>query len=310
MTSKILVTGAAGFIGSNLVDRLISDGHNVVGLDDLSSGKRENLPDDFDLLVMDIRSEDTHALIKEMEPEVVFHLAAQISVAVSAREPKLDADINVGGSLNILDAIGSTDSTSSTRFVHFSSGGTVYGEPEYLPARESTPLSPLAPYAASKSAVEIYLPVFERLYAIESSTVRLGNVYGPRQDPHGEAGVIAIFTRAMLDGKEMKIFGDGFDERDYVFVDDVIDALVTVGLGTRTGIFNIASGVGTNPNTLYGMLAELTGHTKPAVHGEPRPGDINKIYLDVSKAKRELGWEPKVSLEEGLRRTVDWFKSH
>ena len=152
--------------------------------------------------------------------------------------------------------------------------------------------------------------MFERLYAIESSIVRLGNVYGPRQDPHGEAGVIAIFTRAMLDGKEMKIFGDGFDERDYVFVDDVIDALVTVGLGTRTGIFNIASGVGTNPNTLYGMLAELTDHTKPAVYGEPRPGDIHKIYLDVSKAKRELGWEPKVSLEEGLRRTVEWFKSH
>ena len=277
-------------------------------MDDLSSGKNENLNPKLEFAKIDIRDSDIGDLVHEIDPSVVYHLAAQISVAVSAREPKLDAEINILGTLNLLDALATAGKYSSTRFIHFSSGGTVYGEPDQLPARETTPLAPLAPYAASKSAVEMYLPVFERLHGIESSTVRLGNVYGPRQDPHGEAGVIAIFTRAMLDGHKMKIFGDGFDQRDYVYVDDVVDALMTVGFSEIRGTFNIASGFGTSPNTLFEKLANLCNYDSPPEHGDPRPGDINNIYLDVSKARRELSWEPKISLDEGLRLTVDWFK--
>jgi len=301
------VTGAAGFIGSHLIDRLLADGFKVTGIDDLSSGKLENLPAGFDLRDMDIRDPELREVVAEVRPDVVFHLAAQMSVAVSAREPMLDADVNIGGSLNLLEGIRSLND-KTVKFVHFSSGGMVYGEPKDLPASEATPVHPLSPYGASKLAVETYLPIYERLCDLKPTVVRLGNVYGPRQDPHGEAGVVAIFTMAMLAGRPFVIFGDGNDKRDYVFVGDVIDALMKVADSSRPGPFNIATAIGTSPNQLFLTIADLCEHTDAPVYAPPRPGDVDRIFLDVSKAENELGWSPQVSLEDGLRTTVEWFR--
>jgi UDP-glucose 4-epimerase len=301
------VTGAAGFIGSHICDRLLAEGYGVVGIDDLSSGKRSNLPEGFDLREMDLRDSAVRDVIAEIRPDVVLHLAAQMSVAVSAREPVLDADINVVGTLNLLEGIRALEG-KTVKFVHFSSGGTVYGEPKDLPADEQTPVRPLSPYAASKLAVETYLPIYERLSGLDHSVIRLGNVYGPRQDPHGEAGVVAIFAQAMLGKKPLKIFGTGTDERDYVYVEDVVEAVVMIAECSLPGPFNIATGIGTNPNRIFEMIAKLCDYGEEAVHVAPRAGDIEKIYLDVSKAKSELDWSPKISFEDGLKTTVDWFR--
>ena len=303
-----LVTGAAGFIGSHISDRLLVEGYTVVGIDDLSSGKLSNLPDGFDLREMDLRNSAVRDVIAEIRPDVVLHLAAQMSVAVSAREPLLDADINVVGTLNLLEGIRALE-RKTVKFVHFSSGGTVYGETTDLPADELTPVRPLSPYAASKLAVETYLPIYERLCGLDHSVIRLGNVYGPRQDPHGEAGVVAIFAMAMLGKKSLKIFGTGTDERDYVYVDDVVEAVVKVA--ERSSLhapFNIGTGIGTNPNRIFEILADLCDYEEEAVHVAPRDGDIEKIYLDVSKAKSELNWSPQISFEDGLKTTVEWFR--
>ena len=308
MTGKTaLVTGAAGFIGSHLCDRLSADGFTVTGIDDLSSGKLDNLPAGFDLREMDLRDPEVREVVADIRPNVVLHLAAQMSVAVSAREPLLDADINVVGTLNLLEGIRALED-KTVKFIHFSSGGTVYGEPTELPADESTAVRPLSPYAASKLAVETYLPIYERLCGLDHSVIRLGNVYGPRQDPHGEAGVVAIFAQAMLGNKPLKIFGTGTDERDYVYVDDVVEAVVKIADSSLPGPFNIATGIGTNPNRIFEMIADLCDYEDGAVHVAPRAGDIEKIYLDVSKAKAELGWSPKVSFEDGLKTTVEWFQ--
>lgn len=280
-----------------------------MGIDNLSSGERSSLPPEVELKHLDLRDLEVQQVVQEVEPDIVLHLAAQMSVAVSAREPMLDADINVLGSLNLLEGIRALKN-KTVMFVHFSSGGTVYGEPSDLPADESTATVPLSPYAASKLAIETYLPIYERLCGLRHAVIRLGNVYGPRQDPHGEAGVVAIFTRAMLEGKPLKIFGTGTDQRDYVFIDDVVDAVDSVINAQLPGPFNIATGLGTDPNTIFKLLAELCDHTEPPDHVDPRPGDIERIFLDISKAKRELGWEPKVSLDEGLRRTVEWFREN
>jgi UDP-glucose 4-epimerase len=302
-----LVTGAAGFIGSHLVDRLLVDGYSVVGLDNLYSGRRKNLPAEFDFRVMDLRDSTVRDVVAEIQPDVVLHLAAQMSVSVSAREPLLDADINVVGTLNLLEGIRALED-KTVKFVHFSSGGSVYGEPTDLPADELTPVRPLSPYAASKLAVETYLPIYERLCGLDHSVVRLANVYGPRQDPHGEAGVVAIFAKAMLEKKPLKIFGTGTDERDYVYVDDVVEAVMMVAERSIPGPFNIGTGKGTNPNRIFELMAEICDYEQQAVYVAPRVGDIEKIYLDVSKAKAELGWSPAVSFEDGLKTTVEWFR--
>lgn len=257
---------------------------------------------------MDLRNSAVRDVIAEIRPDVVLHLAAQMSVTVSVREPLLDADINVVGTLNLLEGIRALE-RKTVKFVHFSSGGTVYGEPTDLPADELTPVRPLSPYAASKLAVETYLPIYKQLCGLDHSVIRLGNVYGPRQDPHGEAGVVAIFAMAMLGKKPLEIFGTGTDERDYVYVDDVVEAVVKVS--ERSSLhapFNIGTGIGTNPNRIFEMLAELCDYEEEAVHVAPRDGDIEKIYLDVSKAKSELNWSPQVSFEDGLKTTVEWFR--
>lgn len=301
------MTGAAGFIGSHLCDRLLADGYSVTGIDDLSSGKRENLPADFDLRVMDIRSAEIHDVIVEIRPDFVFHLAAQISVSISTRKPQLDADVNVGGALNLLEGIRALDN-QSVKVVYITSGGTAYGDPEVLPADESTPVRPLSPYGVSKFAVEQYLTVYEKLCGLEYSIIRLANIYGPRQDPHGEAGVVAIFSKAMLAGKPLTVFGDGTDERDYVYVEDVVEAISLAAGDSSTGPYNVGTGIGTSTNRIFEVIAQHSGHTDPAVHVSARLGDIKRISLDSSKAERELGWLPQVNLEDGLKATVDWFR--
>ena len=302
-----IVTGAAGFIASHLVDRLISDGYTVTGIDDLSTGRLANLPADFDLRQLDIRDPEVRKIVSEVRPDFVFHLAAQISVSVSAREPVMDAEVNVLGALNLFEGIRAVEG-KTTKVLYVTSGGTAYGEPSVLPADESTPVRPLSPYGASKLAIETYLPVYERLCGLDYSIIRLANIYGPRQDPHGEAGVVAIFARAMLSGKSLTIFGDGNDERDYVYVGDVVDAIVKAAENSRPGPFNVGTGEGTSTNRIFEVVAENCGHTDDAVHGPPRPGDVNRIYLDATRAGKELGWTPKITLEDGLKTTVDWFR--
>lgn len=302
-----LVTGAAGFIGSHLVDRLLADGYEVIGIDDLSSGRLENLPEGFDLREMDIRDSEVREVVVEIRPDVVFHLAAQISVSVSAREPLLDADVNIGGALNLLEGIRALGD-DAVKLVYITSGGTAYGDPEVVPADESTPVRPLSPYGASKLAIETYLPIYESLCDLEYSIIRLANVYGPRQDPHGEAGVVAIFAKAMLADKPLTVFGDGKDERDYVFVGDVVDAISRAAGSELSGPFNIGTGVSTSTNRIFEVVASNCDHTDTAVHSPARAGDINRISLDASRAERELGWVPRVSLEDGLKTTVEWFK--
>jgi len=292
-----------------LVDRLITDGFSVAGIDNLSSGKLENLPDGFDLHQMDIGDPAVREVIAEIQPDIVFHLAAQISVSVSTREPQLDADVNVGGALNLLEALRAVGGDSrATQVVYVTSGGTAYGDPEIVPADESTPIRPLSPYGASKYAVEMYLPIYENLMGLEYSIVRLANVYGPRQDPHGEAGVVAIFAKAMLAGKPLTVFGDGNDERDYVYVGDVVDAIIRASNGSHQGPFNVGTGIRTSTNRVFELVARHCGHSEEAVHGAAREGDIRRISLDSSRAKRVLGWSAEVDIESGLERTVEWFQ--
>ena len=301
-----LVTGGAGFIGSHLVDALVARGDGVAVIDDMSSGKSGYLNPAAEFYVVDIRDDDVGNVMKTVGPDVVFHVAAQISVSVSARAPKFDAETNILGSLNVLDAM---SAAGASKMVFVSTGGAMYGEPETLPAPETAEARPAAPYGASKLAVENYLPVYKGLRGIDYSIIRPANVYGPRQDPHGEAGVVAIFTRAMLAGEAIRIFGDGTDERDYVFVEDVVDALIGASDGPGTGPYNIGSGRGTSVNDIAAKLAGLTGYGDEPQYLPQGPGDLRRISLDASLAKKELGWSPTASLNDGLRQTVDWFRS-
>ncbi len=306
---KSIVTGGAGFIGSHLVDRLIASGDDVLVIDDLSSGKPANLPQDVKLEEADIGDDRIANIVSAFQPERVFHAAAQISVSLSAREPMTDARTNVLGTLNVLDAIRNALGEPA-KFIFVSTGGAMYGEPEDLPAQESLPANPGSPYGASKRTIEVYLPVYERLFGVQHTTLRLANVYGPRQDPHGEAGVVAIFSRAMLADREVKIFGDGNDERDYVFVGDVVDALLAGAAGEKTGPYNVGTGTGTNVNQLFNILAELSGYGRAANYEPPRAGDIGKISLDSSRLSRDTGWNPATSLADGLSTTVKWFREN
>ena len=303
-----LVTGAAGFVGSHLVDHLLMEGHNVIGIDDLSSGNIQNLPRGFALHKMDIRDPRVKQVVAEIHPDLIFHLAAQISVAVSAREPQFDADVNIGGALNVFEAARAI-SDKNVKLIYVTSGGTVYGDPELIPVSESAAVHPLSPYGASKLAVETYLPIYQKFYGLSYSIIRLANVYGPRQNPHGEAGVVAIFAKAMLEDRSLNIFGDGKDQRDYVFVGDVVDAIVRASETERTGPFNIGTGIGTSTNQIFTILARHCAYTKLPIHAPSRLGDISRISLDPSRAADELEWISKMPLEEGLKITVEWFGS-
>lgn len=310
---RTLVTGAAGFIGSTLVDRLLADGHTVVGLDDLSSGQVANLTEaeqnpQFEFVKADIVDADLIELLGETRPEVIYHLAAQISVRHSVDNPPFDATVNVVGTVRLAEA---ARRAGVRKIVHTSSGGSIYGTPPSYPTGEDTPTDPTSPYAASKVAGEIYLNTFRNLYDLECSHVAPGNVYGPRQDPHGEAGVVAIFAQALLAGRPTKIFGDGTDTRDYVFVDDVVDAFVKAsgsdGGGQR---FNVGTGVETSVRELHSAIAKAAGAPDEPEFCPPRLGDLRRSCLDISRADQVLGWKPQVKLHDGVARTVDFFREH
>jgi UDP-glucose 4-epimerase len=310
---RTLVTGAAGFIGSTLVDRLLADGHSVIGVDNLSSGRSENLGPaernvDFDFVKADVVDTDLIGLLADVRPEVVFHLAAQISVRHSVDDPPFDATVNVVGTVRLAEAARRAE---VRKVVHTSSGGSIYGVPPVYPTSEEVPTDPASPYAAGKVAGEIYLNTFRNLYGLECSHIAPANVYGPRQDPHGEAGVVAIFSRSLLAGRPTKIFGDGTDTRDYVFVEDVVDAFVKAsgeaGGGQR---FNVGTGVETSVRQLHSAIAAAAGAPdEPEFHPE-RLGDLRRSCLDIGSAERVLGWRPQVPLQVGVAKTVDYFRAN
>lgn len=303
---KVLATGGAGFIGSNVVDALITKGYNVAVVDDLSTGREKNLNPKASFHKIDIRDKKMSDVFAEEKPDVVVHHAAQINVRESVKNPAFDADINVCGSLNVLEC---AKKNKVKKFVYASSGGAVYGEPDYLPADENHPIRPICPYGASKYAFELYLAMYEKLYGLDYNILRYGNVYGPRQDPLGEAGVVAIFTGLLLSRKTPTIFGDGEQTRDFVYVGDVAAAnLLAVEKKTKSKIFNIGFGKPTSVNEITKKLIEATGAKIKPVYGDPVPGEVRHIHLNISRAKKELGWTPKVGLTPGIEKTVEWSK--
>jgi UDP-glucose 4-epimerase len=306
-----LVTGAAGFIGSTLVDRLLADSHTVVARDNFATGRATNLEHLADnpahtFIEADIVTADLHAILDEHRPEVVFHLAAQIDVRRSVANPQFDASVNVIGTVRLAEA---ARATGVRKVVHTSSGGSIYGTPTVHPTSETEPTDPASPYAAGKVAGEIYLNTFRHLYDLDCSHIAPANVYGPRQDPHGEAGVVAIFAQALLSGKPTKVFGDGTHTRDYVFVDDVVDAFIKAsgdaGGGQR---FNIGTGLETSDRQLHSVVAAAVGGPDDPAFYPPRLGDLKRSCLDIGLAERVLGWRPQVQLDDGVRRTVAYFR--
>ena len=303
---KILVTGGAGFIGSHVVDAFVDQGYDVVVVDDLSTGKREQVNPAARFYQVDLRDEAALAPILSSErPEVISHQAARADVRESMAKPVLYADVNVIGSLRLLELARRND---VRKVIYASTGGAVYGEPEYLPVDEEHPVRPLDPYGASKHHVEHYLYLYRQNYGLDYTILRYANVYGPRQDPLGEAGVVAIFTGKMLTGGHPVINGSGEQERDFVYVGDIARAnLLSLDHGDG-GVFNLGSGVGTSVNQIFASLKQATGYQGPELHGPAKPGEVLKIYLEVSAARAELGWEPKVPLDEGIERTVEYFR--
>jgi UDP-glucose 4-epimerase len=304
---ETLVTGGAGFIGSNLVDALVERGDQVAILDDVSTGRRENLNGALaggaELIELDIRdAEAVAAAVERTGPEVIFHLAAQIDVRKSVADPANDSRVNVEGTINVLDA---AHAHGVRRVINTSTGGAIYGEGQIIPAPEDHPVAPEAPYGLSKFCAENYCALFTRLHGLSTVSLRYGNVYGPRQDPLGEAGVIAIFCGKLLDGGRPTIFGDGKQTRDYVFVGDVVDANLRAAASDATGAFNIGRGVQTSVLDIVDTLASLSENGFEADHAPARPGEVQHIALDPSRSKAELGWEAQVDLEQGLERTLD-----
>jgi UDP-glucose 4-epimerase len=309
---RALVTGGAGFIGSTLVDRLLADGHEVHVVDDLRRGTGANLGNAestgrMTLHKVDITSPDLDRVVADAAPEVVFHLAAQIDVRASVRDPLDDARQNVLGTINVAEA---AREAGVRKVVFSSSGGSIYGAPDRLPVSEETPLDPQSPYAASKVSGEVYLNTYRGLYGLDCTSLALANVYGPRQDPHGEAGVVAIFASALLTDRPTTVFGDGGNTRDYVYVDDVVAAFVAAagehGSGQR---FNIGTGVQTTDRELHRLVAAAAGAKDSPEFAPARLGDLRASALDADAARRGLRWHPQVDVAEGVRRTVEHFRA-
>ncbi|MED7929904.1 NAD-dependent epimerase/dehydratase family protein [Nonomuraea sp. LP-02] len=309
---RVLVTGGAGFIGSNLVDRLLADGHEVHVVDDLSSGSRDNLTgaagsERFRLHVLDVREPALVGLAAEVQPEVICHLAAQISVRRSVADPVHDASVNVEGTARVLEAA----HEGRARKVVFASSVAVYGRPATIPVPGDAPTDPRSPYAASKLSGETYLATFRALHGIEYTTLVLSNVYGPRQSPEGEAGVVSIFTDALLNGTPTVVFGDGTQTRDYVFVEDVVDGFARAcgqrGDGRR---FNLGTGIQTTDRRLHSLIADAAGAPDKPGFAPARLGDLPAMAVDPVPAQVGLGWEPRTDLATGIKQTVEWARAH
>ena len=309
---KTLVTGGAGFIGSTLVDRLLAEGHAVDVVDDLSSGSLSNLADArsgaehaFSFHRLDVRSPEVAELIERRRPEVVFHLAAQADVRVSVDRPAFDAEVNVIGTINVLEG---ARRAGARKVVFAASGGTLYGEPQELPVKESHPQTPLSPYGVAKKAAVDYLAAYRDLHQIEYTALALANVYGPRQDPHGEAGVVAIFAGRLLAGEACTIFGDGEQTRDFVYVDDVVDAFARAAEKGGGLLLNVGTGVETSVNQLYATMAAAAGVDVPAQMAPARAGELARSALDPSRAGIHLAWRPWTDLATGSAEVLRWFR--
>ena len=307
----VLVTGGAGFIGSHVADALLAAGHAVHVLDNLSGGRRENVPDGAVFHELDVRDPDVRRLFGEHRFGALLHLAAQMDVRRSVADPVYDAEVNVLGLLNLMEA---GRHAGLEKVVFASTGGAIYGEPDPAvngggPQPETHPQRPASPYGITKLVSEHYLRFYHALYGIPYVALRFANVYGPRQNPHGEAGVVAIFAERLLAGEQPVINGPGLQTRDYVYVGDVVDAVMRGLAYDGSGAFNVGTGVETDVNALFGHLNRLTGEGAEEVHGDAKPGEQQGSVLDASQTRRVLGWAPRVSLEEGLAKTVDWFRA-
>ena len=304
--AKVLVTGGAGFIGSHLVDSLIKGGHEVVVIDDLSHGKKENINSQAKFYQLDIRDSCLEEVFRKERPDYVNHHAAQMNIGKSVADPGFDAEVNIMGTLNILE---NCRKYEVKKVIFASSGGAIYGEGNNnLPFGEESLPGPLSPYGAGKCAGEYYLRFYRETHGLDFTALRYGNVYGPRQDPEGEAGVIAIFIKAMLRDDPLTIFGDGEQLRDYVYVDDVVRANTLSLNKGEGGVFNIGTEIGASVNELFKRLAEITNFKGKPVYSPHRAGEILRTYLDFNRAEVVLGWQPKVALEEGLKRTAEYFR--
>lgn len=305
--TKILVTGGAGFIGSHVVDLFVSHGYEVVIVDDLSTGRASNLNPAAKFYQTDIRDPKIREVFEVERPDFISHHAAQMDVRRSVAQPLFDADVNILGSINLIEC---AKEFNVKHFIYISTGGAVYGEPETLPCDEMHPINPICQYGASKHTVEHYLYMYNVNYGLQYTVLRYPNVFGPRQDPHGEAGVVAIFTGKMLDNEPVTINGDGEQTRDFVFVRDCARAnLLAVTVDHAPGIYNIGWGRPTSINEIFTNLVKITSYTHPVSYGPAKVGETRHIYLDASKANRDLGWSPTLSLEEGLRETVEYFRT-
>jgi UDP-glucose 4-epimerase len=302
---KILVTGGAGFIGSWVADAYIAEGHEVLVLDNLSSGLRVNVPQNAEFIQGDITDRQVvDNVISGFKPDIVNHHAAQIDVRKSLEDPMFDAGVNIIGSLNLLESCVSRD---VGKFIFASTGGAIYGEPENIPADETTPPMPISPYGTSKYSVEKYLQYYKQIHSLDCVALRYANVYGPRQNPHGEAGVIAIFCSRILSSQDCTVFGDGKQTRDYVYSGDVARANV-LALSASEGSYNIGTEIETSVNGLIDELKAASGEDFNVKYMDPRPGEVQSISLDVKLAGKVLGWMPETALSEGIKNTWLWFK--
>ncbi len=304
--ARALVTGGAGFIGSHISDMLISEGHEVTVLDDLSSGSRSNLQPKIKLEMLDLCSKEAREFVAKLSPEIVVHAAAQISVRVSMEDPALDTKINLVGLTNLLQSF---QAGKLPYFMFLCTGGALYGEQKTFPAPENDPIEPTSCYGLAKRLSELYLDLWERMYGLEYVSLRLGNIYGPRQNPHGEAGVVAIFCKALLSGKTPIINGSGEQTRDYVFVGDVVNAFKLALRKRVKGSYNIGTAKESSVNELYSLVAKALKSSVNAQNGPAKPGEQMRSCIDYGKALSTFGWKPEVSLEEGIRRTAEWFKA-
>jgi UDP-glucose 4-epimerase len=316
MTQRpVLVTGGAGFVGSHLCDRLLAEGHSVVAVDDLATGRRENLADAlghveaFSFTELDVRTDGLLDVFTQHRPEVVMHLAAQAGVRPSLEDPDHDASVNIMGTLNVLKC---ASAVGSRKVVYAASGGTLYGEPASVPVSEPSAdgAHPESPYGISKKVALEYLAFYSRQRGLAFTALALGNIYGPRQDPTGEAGVIAIFASSMLSGDRATIFGDGEQTRDYVYVEDTVEAFAAAMDRASSETVNIGTGVETSVNALYAMLADIVGTRSEPAYGPQPEGELRRIALDNSLAASVLGWSPRTDLSSGLARTVEHLRSH
>lgn len=304
---KILVTGGAGFIGSHLADALLEDGHRVVVLDNLSTGSKKNLNPRAKFIKLDVQSPQVHTILRKERPEIVYHYAAQIDVRTSWKDPLADARTNILGSLNLLEA---SRTYGVKKFIFASTGGALYGEASLIPTPETYPTRPISAYGAAKLSVEHYLNAYHEVYGLPVAVLRLANVYGPRQNGRGEAGVVAIFSRTLLTGKRPILYGNGHQTRDFVFVGDVVRANISALTYRKSGVWNIGTGKETTISSVLKRIQNIVNIHVIAKRAPMREGEQGRSCLDAKKARRELGWKPLVSFEEGVRRTAEWFETN